>query len=209
MRFRYCGLCARAGISAMLSYYLRPLSLDDIGLLPQFLYLAILVPGRDTQPPFSILETDPELLHYWQGFGSRPGDIGVVALGSETESTPESESAAESEEIIGIAWGRLFPSSAPGFGYLDDDTPEVGLAVLPDWRGKGVGTALLKALMNYYASDKNAPNGVGYQRVSLSTAGSNVIAQKLYRRLGFEIVSTDAEGDLKMVANLRSSTPSA
>src|SRR5256885_15068381 len=60
----------------------------------------------------------------------RPGDAGLVAW----EAGP-----------IGAAWYRLFPASAPGFGFVDEETPELTIAVVPSRRGGGLGGQLLTA----------------------------------------------------------------
>ncbi|HEY5994511.1 MAG TPA: GNAT family N-acetyltransferase [Gallionellaceae bacterium] len=69
-----------------------------------------------------------------------------------------------------IGCGRIVPPSG-------QDPARIGrLAVLREWRGKKVGTALLEALLDY-ARSKN------YPRVMLS---AQVQALEFYRRFGFE-----------------------
>jgi predicted GNAT family N-acyltransferase len=81
-----------------------------------------------------------------------------------------------------IGCGRIIP---PG----DKQSPaHIGrLAVLPDWRGKRVGTALLEALLNYARSMK-------YPEVIVH---AQVQAKSFYRRFGFE-----AEGEEFMDAGI-------
>jgi ribosomal protein S18 acetylase RimI-like enzyme len=57
----------------------------------------------------------------------------------------------------------------------------VDLAILPAWRGRGIGTALLHALM------KEAE--AGGMPVCLGVAVGNDLALRLYRRLGFSVVA--------------------
>ena len=140
--------------------------------------------------PFDIIDNDPEIKRYWDGFGSQIGDIGIMAIDTKTA------------EVIGCAWGRALPKDAPGFGYLADDIPEVGLALLPEYQRKGIGTALLRTLLAAYASDPNAPSGTGWQQISLSTTRTNKVAQQVYENLGFRIVKEDDAGDLLMVTDL-------
>ena len=63
----------------------------------------------------------------------RPGDAAVIAL--------------EDGFPVGAAWFRLFRASAPGYGFVDERTPELAIAVVPNARGKGVGSELLDALL--------------------------------------------------------------
>ena len=55
------------------------------------------------------------------------------------------------------------------------------LAVLPEWRGRGFGWALLSAAVD----DARAHGGV---RALLEVRRSNVVAQRLYARAGFDVV---------------------
>ena len=117
---------------------------------------------------------------YVRGWG-RPGDTAVVAL--------------EGGFPVGAAWFRLFPPAEPGYGFVDESTPELAIAVVPSKRGHGIGDELLQALI------AKAKEG-GYERLSLSVEPGNP-ARKLYERHGFEVVD---EGDdaWTMVASLES-----
>ncbi|HEU4594108.1 MAG TPA: GNAT family N-acetyltransferase, partial [Pyrinomonadaceae bacterium] len=66
-----------------------------------------------------------------------------------------------------------------GFAYLDDETPELAVAVSPEHRGRGVGTALMERLLS-------EASGL-FAAVSLSVSPRNP-ARRLYERLGFETV---------------------
>lgn len=97
-----------------------------------------------------------------EDFG-RSGDFGVVA-----------DAGAQP---LGAAWWRRFPADAPGYGFIDEATPELSVAVLAAHRGRGIGTALLRALMR-------EARGRGIGRLSLSVEHDNPAAA-LYERLGF------------------------
>ena len=73
----------------------------------------------------------PELAHYVAGW-PRPGDRGVIA---------------EAGLPVGAAWLRFLPESDPGYGFVDATTSEVSVAVVPEWRGLGIGTHLLGELI--------------------------------------------------------------
>ena len=79
---------------------------------------------------------------------------------------------------VGAAWYRLFTQEHPGFGYVDDSTPELAIAVVPSRRGHGFGGELMDALLARARSE-------GYHAISLSV-DSDSPAVHLYQRYGFE-----------------------
>ena len=109
----------------------------------------------------------------------RPGDTAVVLI--------------ERFRPVGAAWYRLFQATAPGYGFVDEDTPELTIAVVPSCRGKGFGAELLTALLDRARVD-------GYEQISLSVE-SDSPAVKLYERHGFETVAERGEACV-MVADL-------
>lgn len=94
----------------------------------------------------------------------RPGDTATIAL---LDGFP-----------VGAAWFRLFNGAAPGYGFVDEQTPELAVAVVPNARGKGVGRALLESLLD-------RARGGGYTAVSLSVDRENKGAIALYEQFGF------------------------
>ncbi len=102
---------------------------------------------------------------YVEGWG-RPGDTGVIAL---DEGFP-----------VGAAWYRLFRRDAPGYGFVDEATPELAIAVVPSRRGRGFGEELLSALMKRAREE-------GHRALSLSVEKDNP-AIRLYERFGFRPV---------------------
>ena len=123
------------------------------------------------------LNEDPDLpvARYVNNWG-RPGDAGLVAW----EAGP-----------VGAAWYRLFPASAPGFGFVDEQTPELTIAVVPSRLGKGAGKELLEALLARAREE-------GYAAVSLSAAKGQTA---YYERFGFETVR-ETEHAVTMLARL-------
>jgi ribosomal protein S18 acetylase RimI-like enzyme len=115
----------------------------------------------------------------------RPGDTAVIAI--------------EGGFPVGAAWYRLFAKERRGYGFVDERTPELAIAVVPNARGKGVGSKLLDALL---ARAREA----GYPTVSLSVDRENSGAIELYRRHGFERVGEDQDS-VTMLAQL--DTPQA
>jgi ribosomal protein S18 acetylase RimI-like enzyme len=102
--------------------------------------------------------------HYLEDWG-RPEDFALVALDHDGRR-------------VGAAWYRLMPPEDPGYGFVDASTPEVGIAVLPAVRGRGVGTTLLRHLTS-------AARSCGFDSLSLSVERGNP-AVRLYERCGFE-----------------------
>ena len=69
--------------------------------------------------------------------------------------------ASDGPNAYGAAWYRLFPELRPGFGFVDEETPELTIAVVPSQRGHGTGAELLEALLERARAD-------GFARISLS-----------------------------------------
>lgn len=156
--------------------HIRPASRADEPFLWDMLYQAIFVPPGTTQLPREILQ-QPELRRYVEGWG-QAGDVGWVA---EINGKP-----------IGAIWARLFESDKRGYGYVDEDTPEMSLAVDPGYRGMGIGTRLVDRLLKELAAD--------YKAISLSVTAENP-AVHLYERQGFEIIKRQ-DDSLTMVRRL-------
>lgn len=137
----------------------RPATGQDQAFLCDMLYAALYVPAGAAPFPRSIVHEEPTVSRYVKDFGSWPGDIGFIAEDS-------------FGHAIGAAWLRRFPADAPGFGYVDAETPELSIAVAEPHRGNGVGTALLRELLKDQGS------------VSLSCDPENP-ACRLYKRFEF------------------------
>jgi ribosomal protein S18 acetylase RimI-like enzyme len=115
---------------------------------------------------------------YVIGWG-REGDAGVIAL---DEGFP-----------VGAAWYRLFSTDEPGYGFIDEQTPELAIAVVPSRRGRGIGELMLSSLLERAKAD-------GYGQVALSVERQNP-ALRLYEKHGFRVVR-EAGNSYSMVASL-------
>jgi ribosomal protein S18 acetylase RimI-like enzyme len=153
---------------------IRLITVDDAPFLREMLYHAIFLPPGAEPLPFEIVD-EPALRAYIIDFGTHDGDIGVLAL--------------VDEQPVGAAWARLLH----GYGFVDAQTPELSIALLPNFRGQGIGTLLLEHL---FAALK--PH---FAAVSLSVQAENPAA-RLYQRQGFEAVKSEG-GSLTMVRRLR------
>jgi GNAT superfamily N-acetyltransferase len=121
---------------------------------------------------------DPDLpvFRYVQNWGRR-GDAGVIAFTGPNE--------------YGAAWYRLFPESAPGFGFVDEETPELTIAVVPSHRGHGSGGELLEALLAQARAD-------GFSSISLSAEPGQT---SFYEKHGFRELKRE-DGTVTMVSDL-------
>ena len=123
-------------------------------------------------------EADVPLERYVAGWG-RPGDSAFVAI--------------DEFQPVGAAWFRLFEADEPGYGFVDENTPELTIAIVPSRRGKGLGEQLLISLLDRAREE-------GYARISLSVEADNP-AIRLYEQHGFAKVG-DRAGALVMSAEL-------
>ena len=159
---------------------LRMMEIDasNAALLSNFLYEAIFVPSG-MQPPSRDILADPQLQVYVQDFGKQTGDFGLFA---EVEGV-----------IAGAVWARIMED----YGYIDNETPSLAIALYKEYRGKGVGTALLQAMLKLLQEH-------GYEQVSLAVQKENY-AVKLYTACGFRVYR-ESEEEYIMVRSLRQNT---
>lgn len=160
-------------------FTLRPAASEDAQFLTDMLLeAASWRPGQ--QISREDILGDPEVAHYVAGW-PRPDDFGVVAVD-------------QHGHPIGAVWLRYFSAEDPGYGFVSSDIPELGMAVVAFWRGRGVGRALLRKAAQL-ASER------GVARVSLSVERANPAA-KLYASEGYVTVESGSGSDtmIKTVA---------
>ncbi len=145
----------------------------DPAFLTEMLYEAVnwYDDGAEERPTMEAILAVPENARYVESWG-RPGDLALCALDRR-------------DEPVGAAWYRRFPATAPGYGYVADDVPEIAIGVYPEFRRQRVGSLLLGALIARAQRD-------GERGLSLSVHGENP-AKRLYVRHGFEVVPPPAE----------------
>ena len=146
-----------ASTCAGVSY--RPLGAQDEAHVWRALQLA------SHEESLEAVRAQPLLAMYAQGWG-REGDGGVLAL--------------HGEQAIGAAWFRLWSGEARGFGFVDERTPELGIAVEPAWRGRGVGRELMRRVLSEAS--------LSFSAISLSVRAESA-AVRLYEQCGFELVA--------------------
>jgi GNAT superfamily N-acetyltransferase len=124
------------------------------------------------------LDADIPLTRYVDNWG-RAGDLVLIAH--------------ETGNRVGAAWFRLFPADEPGYGFVDEQTPELTISIVPSRRRHGLGQELIDALLEKARAE-------GHTAVSLSVeADSPAVA--FYERNGFEPVGKSA-GGLVMIKRL-------
>ena len=145
---------------------IRPLKDSEFPLLDDFLYLAIFIPEGVQAPPREIIN-QPELRVYVDGFGSQPDDHCLVA---------ECDGA-----VVGAVWVR----DMPDFGHIADGVPSFAISVRPEYRGSGIGTTLMRSMLDYLRQH-------GYAKASLSVQKANYAA-RMYTKLGFRTIGENDE----------------
>ena len=153
-----------------LNYTIRALTSDDQLIIWDLLYEALWVPA-DKQPWPREFVYGPELRRYAEDYG-KPTDIGFAAV------DPDGT-------IMGATWARLLQGEEKGYGYVDNETPELGISLFAPYRGQGIGTALLERLIEEAATR--------FPSISLSADAGNP-AVRIYKKLGFEVVRQEGNG---------------
>jgi ribosomal protein S18 acetylase RimI-like enzyme len=166
-----------------MDYSIRAVTKDDIPFLWEMLYYAAHM-SEDGVTVAQAARDEPWLSRWVDDWGQQ-GDRGLIAV------------EPVSSRKLGAAWLRLLPE---GFstGYVDDETPELAIAVLPECVGRGIGSALLAALIDAVRAD--VPS------IVLTVREGNP-ARHLYERCGFvatgEVTNRVGTRSSKMLLRLR------
>ena len=149
-----------------MDYKIRNMEETEYELLDNFLYEAIFIPKGIEPPPKTIIQKN-ELQVYVKDFAKFPDDRCLVA---------EAQG-----KIVGAVWVRIMND----YGHIDDDTPSFAISLYKEYRGKGIGTALMKKMIGILKME-------GYKQASLAVQKENY-AVKMYQKIGFEIVGENEE----------------
>ena len=142
----------------------RPANATDTPFLWQMLYIAAhMAEGHE---PMEGIYDHPELAKYVRDW-PRANELGVIAVDMETGAA------------AGAAWLRFFPEGERDYGFIDEQTPELAIAVRAEHQGQGVATLLLQHLL----ADAQAH----YPAVGLTVREGNP-AIRLYERQGFQAI---------------------
>jgi GNAT superfamily N-acetyltransferase len=140
-----------------MDYVIRQLTRQDEPILWEMLYYG-LSSAEKSEPPSRDVVRRPEISRYVEGWG-RVGDTGFVAHDKKNRA------------LLGAAWLRRPTDKS-------DTSPELALAVKPEHRRHGIGTALLTQLVR--ANPDHSTISVRF------VAGKPVL--RLYERFGFKVV---------------------
>lgn len=143
-------------------------------LLTEFLYEAIFQKDTGSIVPRTIIQ-EPSLWVYIDEFGTKKDDYCFVA--------------ELDNRIVGAVWVRCIKA----FGHIDDAVPEFAISTYPQYRGKGIGTALMRKMLEHLQIN-------GYSHTSLAVQKDNY-AVKMYQRVGFEICD-EKEQEYIMICKL-------
>ena len=148
-----------------MNYRIREIKESEYPVLPDLLYEAIFIPEGMEKPPKSIID-QPELQVYIADFGKEDDWCLVAEIAG---------------KIVGAVWARIMND----YGHVDDETPSLAISLYEEYRALGIGTALMKAMLQLL-KDK------GCKQTSLSVQKENYAAA-MYRKLGFEVVAENEE----------------
>ena len=149
-----------------MNYSIRKIRADEYGILNDFLYEAIFIPEGVQAPPKSIINL-PELQVYVSDFGKKEDDICFLA--------------EVDKSVVGTVWVRTMN----GYGHIEDGVPSLAISLYKEYRGYGIGTALMTRILQELQQR-------GYEKVSLSVQKANY-AVKMYKNVGFKIVDENEE----------------
>ncbi len=161
----------------MVNYKIREIKPSEIKILEDFLYEAIFQRDEENLLPRDIINK-PEVRVYIEGFG-KPDDLCLVA---EIDGT-----------IAGAVWTRILSDGIKGYGNIDNKTPEFAISLYKQYRNKGIGTELMKEMLNLLRT-------IGYERASLAVQKDNYVF-KMYKNVGFEVVK-ELDEEYLMVCSL-------
>ena len=144
----------------------REMQPNEYDFLKDFLYEAIFIPEGVTPPDRSIIEA-PELSLYYEDFGSGQADHCIVA--------------DDNGRVVGTVWTRIMND----YGHVDDETPSFAISLYKEYRGKGIGTELMRRMLDLLKDQ-------GYKKASLAVQKANY-ATRMYKAVGFQTVDENDE----------------
>ena len=147
-----------------MKYDIRPINPNETPILKDFIYEAIFQREGDEPVHRSVAER-PEVAVYIKDFGKEDDSCLVSVVDG---------------RIVGAVWTRILSGEIKGFGNVDEHTPEFAISLYREYRGKGIGTALMLAMLKLLREK-------GYAQTSLAVQKDNY-AVGMYKKVGFSIV---------------------
>ncbi|MBR3056764.1 MAG: GNAT family N-acetyltransferase [Clostridiales bacterium] len=145
---------------------IRELRDNEKDLLRDFLYEAIFIPEGMEPPPRDIIER-PELKLYYEDFGTGEADFCFVA--------------EDDGKVVGTVWTRIMED----YGHVDASIPSFAISMIKEYRGKGIGTELMKMMLGHLKDQ-------GFPKASLAVQKRNY-AVRMYEKVGFKTVDENSE----------------
>lgn len=158
-----------------MEYIIREIEKSEYQLLDNFLYEAIFIPDG-VQPPEKNIIKLPELQVYVADFGKQKDAICFLA--------------EVNDKVIGAVWVR----DMNDYGHVEDGVPSFAISLYKEYRGYGIGTALMKRMLCELKKR-------GYEKTSLSVQKANYAVQ-MYLNVGFDIIDENEE-EYIMLCRLR------
>jgi len=149
----------------MQSYSIRNGTIDDLPFLEDMLYEAVYWNPEIERKPREEIFAVADIAKILADWGNRNGDFSLIAVDSDNNKA-------------GAAWYRFWNEQNKSYGFVDAETPEIGLSVIKEMRGKGIGTELIKRTIEHVKA-------AGVKKLSLSVEENNP-AKNLYSKLGFK-----------------------
>ena len=149
---------------------IRTLLPQEYPLMEEFMYESIHQPDPQNPYPKEVIYY-PQVKIYWDNWGQERDDYCLVAL--------------VENRVAGAVWIRTFKGELKGFGYVDEQTPEVAIGLYEAYRNQGIGTQMMHQIINHMKEK-------GFRQVSLSITKGNP-AIRLYERLGFKTINENEE----------------
>lgn len=149
--------------NASLPYIVEPMVLNDLDQVMDIEQVAFPAPWPEQSYRFELTKNENSTM-----LVVRPG----LRLDSRLEQWLSRFGLVKRGPVLGYA----------GFWLLVDDAHIATLAVHPAWQGRGLGELLLLSLLEQGAK-------LGARRATLEVRISNLVAQGLYQKYGFAIVS--------------------
>ena len=148
---------------------IRELKSEEYSMLKEFTYQAVFQRDRSSPVSRTVLD-DPNIMMYYEDFG-KPDDNCLVVEAD--------------NRVVGAVWTRILSGAVRGFGNIDEHTPEFGISLFEEYRGKGLGTKLMKNMLELLKQK-------GYKKCSLAVQKDNY-AVRMYKNVGFSVIAEKDE----------------
>lgn len=145
---------------------IRKMDPGEYSLLEDFLYEAVFRADERIEIPRDVIYK-PEMQVYIKDFGLQKDDFCLCAQ--------------MDGKIVGAVWVRIIP----GYGHVDEQTPEFAISIYKEYRGIGIGTRMMEQMLTHLKEK-------GYKKASLAVQKANY-AFRMYEKVGFQIMEETQE----------------